>query len=125
MLSAMKWLTYFIILCFSGCQSLSKVSDGNSLVVPSNDNHYEYMLHLKWEDAYSQVEFHWNNIAQNGDESLLDCMLLHRVRKGIDPPTWLGFGFHPFERDGDVDAVDGSNLMIGSESIIGQLASSE
>jgi hypothetical protein len=83
------------------------------------------MVHLKWDNGHPQVEFHWNNIVKDGDDSLVDCMLLHRIRKGMDPPTWLGFGIHPFEQYGNVSNVNSANLMIGSEAIIGQVASTE
>ena len=122
-MQSIRYLIVITLLC--RCHCASQMKDGNSLLVASNNIHYEYMLHLKWDDGHPQVEFHWNDIVKDEDNPLLDCMLLHRVRKGIDPPTWLGFGIYPFERYGDVSNVSTANLMIGSEAIIGQVVSTE
>ena len=104
-----------LLLASSSIATASTIIDATANFVPSTETEYDHEITL----IPGEMAFHWNDVSGN----TIDCRLVHSAPSLDEAPSWIGVGFNDTFTNADPVSAD-SQLIIGSDAVIGLLSSS-
>lgn len=110
-----KSVVTLLAVTASSVSSEIAVTDATAGFIKSTESEYDHEVTL----IQGELTFHWND----ADGNTLDCRLIHNAKSLAEAPSWLGVGFYnTFDNSADITPT--TDLMVGSDAVIGLVANS-